>query len=82
MSNVKYLPVWKQKATASERFDELASVAKEKPHEFEKVVVVYLERTADNCTVLRTIESGCSTHELLGMLTEAIHNTLLESKTV
>lgn len=41
--NVEYLPIWKNEATAEERFQELAMIARKHPERFKRVVVVYEE---------------------------------------
>jgi hypothetical protein len=72
--NVTSLPIWKRGATAAERFEELAQLAREFPHRFNHVVVVYIERLpplpGDRCnaTVTRYITNGCNTMEALGTL--------------
>ena len=79
-SQVRYIPVWKHNATGTERLQELAQVAAEKPHEFKQVLVIYVEELPNNNTITRTISAGCSTHEALGMLVEAQIEISLESK--
>lgn len=67
-ATVDYLPVWKRNASASDRFDELAAIARKHPERFTKVVVAYQETLANGCTVMRQISSGCETLEVIGML--------------
>ena len=70
MSKISYLPIWKAKATAEERFYELAMIAHEYPERFTKVVVVYQERLPreGNWTATRQISAGCNTDEAIGIL--------------
>lgn len=79
-AKVQYIPVWKRDATGAERMQELAQVASEKPHEFKKVFVIYIEELPDGCTRTRTISAGCSMHEALGMLAEATHEVIEETR--
>lgn len=79
-AQIKYLPIWKRDATGPERISEIASVASEKPHEFKKVFVVYVEELPNGNTCTRTISAGCTTHEALGMLTEAAHEVIEETR--
>lgn len=70
MSKIAYLPIWKSKASAAERFYELYMLAKEHPERFVKVAVVYQEKLPreGNWTQIRQISSGCNTDELIGIL--------------
>lgn len=81
MSDVDYLPVWKRGATATERFDELAMVAKKHPERFGKIAVVYEETLPNKHTVIRSISAHCSTNELVGILTIAIKDIIEDSRT-
>ena len=67
-ATVDYLPIWKRKATAAERFNELAAVAAKHPERFSKVAIIYEEKLPDDRTVVRQISSGCNTTEVLGLL--------------
>ena len=78
-ATIDYFPKWKNNATPVERLDELASVARNKPHEFKKIAVAYEETLPDGCTVLRTISAGCNTTELVGLFMTAAHDTMHEN---
>jgi len=66
--NVEYLDVWKQNASAEDRFLELAMIARKHPERFGKIAVVYEETKADGRTHVRYISNGCSTNELIAIL--------------
>lgn len=52
---VKAFPAWKNNATAAERLDELAGIAREKPERFDKFVIVYRELTPAGRWKIRTL---------------------------
>lgn len=68
--NVDYLPIWKEGATAFERFSELAMIARNHPERFAKIFVIYAEEK-DKTTKLRSASNNLTTHECLGLLFEA-----------
>lgn len=77
--NVSYLPIWKEGATAEERFSELAMIARKHPERFGKVTTVYVETLPDGKTVLRQVSAGVTTTEMLGLYAEASHDLLVNS---
>lgn len=70
MSNVRVLPVWKEGATAAERFDELANLARERPEQFSRFVLVYEEDMADK-TKTRVLRHEVDATYAVGLLTVA-----------
>lgn len=72
--SVTSLPIWKRGATAAERFEELAQLAREKPERFAKVFVVYVELLPipvggeHSPTVTRYITAGVNTSEAIGLI--------------
>ena len=66
--NCEYLPIWKQGATAEERFLELAAVAAKHPEWFEQMTLIYVSHSDDGRTTTRYAGVNSSTQELLGML--------------
>lgn len=70
MAGISYLPIWKEGATAAERFSELAMIAAKHPERFSAVAVLYVEE-GEKSVRLRTITSGATTYEALGMLVDA-----------
>jgi hypothetical protein len=77
-NNVEYLPIWKNNATAAERFDELAMIARKHPERFAKMVVVYIE-VKEESTCTRQISAGCTTHEQIGVLAAAQFDLISDS---
>lgn len=79
---VTSLPIWKRGATAAERFEELTQLAREFPHRFRHVVVVYIEELAPlpgdqrAGTVTRYITNGCSTTQALGVIELGKHEMI------
>lgn len=69
--NVVAIPVWKQGATAEERFLELAQLAREEPERFKKVVVCWWGHRTNGRQADSYISVGCNVFEVLGMLTIA-----------
>ena len=67
MSNVTALPIWKQNATAAERFDELAQLAREHPERFERFAVVYIENLPTGSFKYRTIHNSDRLAEVIGL---------------
>lgn len=80
MSTIDYLPIWKKNATAAERFDELAMIARKHPERFNKIAVVYEEILPNGNTKSRSTSTNCSTTELVGILTIAIKDIIDESQ--
>ena len=74
MTNVTCLSIWKRGATAAERFDELANLARSDESQFEKVVVVwsYLQddgtRRVKHLSLKRDDPSGMYAEDFLGLL--------------
>ena len=77
--NVSYLPIWKEGATAEERFSELAMVARKHPERFGKVTTVYAETLPNGHTVLRQVSAGVTMIEMLGLYALASHDLLVNS---
>lgn len=75
MAEVSYLPIWKEGATAVERFNELAMIANKHPEWFSRLVVLYAEET-DEGIKLRTVCTKLTTYELVGMLADAQRSAL------
>lgn len=72
--NVEYLPIWKSEATAEERFNELAMIARKHPERFKRVVVIFEEqlplesgRTYPD-TITRYVTTGCCATMALGVI--------------
>ena len=73
MSNVTCLPTWKKNATAAERFDELANLARSDESQFEKVVVIWGyehkgSRRVKHLSLKRDCPSGMYAEDFLGLL--------------
>jgi hypothetical protein len=68
-SNVTLLPVWKQDATAEERFLELAHMAREKPERFEKVIVGWVGTHEGQSDRTNYVTTGCDAIEAIGLAT-------------
>ena len=66
--NVRYLPMWKQGATAEERFLELAQIARQHPERFSRLFVVYQEELPDKSTITRYVSLGGCATEILGLI--------------
>lgn len=73
--NVDFLPIWKEGATAYDRFSELAMIARNHPERFAKIFVIYVEEK-DGFTKLNSISNNLGTHECLGLLFEAQYRML------
>lgn len=75
--NVDYLPIWKEGATAFDRFSELAMIARKHPERFAKIFVIYVEESDDKTsTKLNSISTNLNTHECIGLLWEAQYRLL------
>ena len=79
-ATVKSLPIWKRGASAAERLDELAQMAREHPERFEKFILVYHETLADKKVKVRVISfsaafagSELSAVETMGLLSLGQH---------
>lgn len=69
-NNVEPLPVWKKNATAEERLQELAHMARKNPEQFNKFIVIFQEfNERDDTTYERQMTHNMTTTEALGMLT-------------
>ena len=68
--NVEYLPVWKNGATAEERFLELAMIARKRPERFEHVIIIWNYTNQKDGDRMRTeyVTSGCDTMDALGLV--------------
>lgn len=78
--NMSYLPIWKEGATAEERFFELSMMARKNPERFKKVVVVFEETRPNGCTVLRYMSDHLTTNELLGIFVVAQTKVLEDTR--
>lgn len=58
---------WKKDATAAERLDELAGLAREHPERFGRFVMCYREELPDARIKLRTMEYGCDLESAVGL---------------
>lgn len=68
-NKIDYLPIWKANATAEERLQELAHIARKHPERFHKFAIVYQELDPINHeTFERQMSFNVSTIELLGLL--------------
>lgn len=75
-ATIDYLPIWKKGATACERLQELAEIARKHPEYFDKWVVVYCE---DNDIRFKTrwiSGEGNRTSDSLAVLTAGLHTVL------
>ena len=74
-ASIDYLPIWKKDATACERLQEIAEIARKYPERFDRLLVVYesVPDTSDggNTTKIRYACNGCDTTTLLGLIEEA-----------
>lgn len=77
MSNIALFPNWKRPATAAERFDELAAMARTQPQRFSRVLVVFEEDLPDNRSKVRWVSTTETAREELGMLCQAEHEISL-----
>lgn len=74
MTNVTCLPTWKKGATPSERFEELANLAREDESQFERVVVVWSYLADNGCRRVKHLSlrkddpSGMFAEDFLGLL--------------
>jgi hypothetical protein len=66
--NVDYLPIWKKGSTPEEFFLEVAMVARKKPMQFDKVVVVYQELLPNGNAKANYYCRNVSTTEAIGLL--------------
>lgn len=67
--NVTYIPIWKNNATAEERLQELAQIARKHPERFDKFIIVHQELDEKKeYTQERTLSFNCSTTEAVGLL--------------
>jgi hypothetical protein len=66
------MPVWKKGATAEERLQELAQIARKHPEQFSKFVIVYQEINKegeeDETTLERVVIHNTNMAESLGLL--------------
>ena len=60
-------PNWKKDATAAERLDELAGIAREHPERFGRFVVCYQEELKTGGLKFRTLEYGCDIASAVGL---------------
>jgi hypothetical protein len=80
--NVDYLPIWKKDATAAERLDELAMIARKHPERFERFALVYIEKLNDQGRIqVRSFEYGCNVPESVGLYELAKLHYFDETKT-
>lgn len=76
-ASIDYLPIWKKDATACERLQELAEVARKYPERFGKFALGYIETLPNGNTKIRTFTHGCSTVESVGVF-EIAKNDLID----
>ncbi len=62
-NNIIGLPLWKKGATAAERLDELAQLAREQPELFGHLLVIFVE-TKNGRMEVRTVSRGKDGEEL------------------
>lgn len=79
-NTVVAFPQWKTNATAAERFDELAGVARERPERFKKLVVIYVEEGPTGNLLVRKLTDNLSTYEVIGLLHVVAHAIDEETK--
>ncbi len=79
--NVAVLPVWKKCKSAAENLEELATLARLRPHQFAKLIVIFAEDREDGI-VTRDSSFGLSTFEMVGMLEERKMDILERTKRV
>lgn len=65
--NISILPNWKKNATAEDRLNELALIARKRPELFEKMIIVYQEQN-DGTYYTRYIGTDMDTPVLYGLL--------------
>ena len=69
MKKISTLPVWKKGASAEDRFNELAMMAREHPERFNKIVVLYEEdRGEDGIISRQAFSDGMTTTIALGII--------------
>jgi hypothetical protein len=67
MNTVVAFPNWKKDASAAERLDELAGLAREYPGRFERFVIVYKETMPGGRLKYRSLEYNCDLDQQIGM---------------
>lgn len=67
-ATIDYLPIWKKDATACERLQEVASIARKHPERFTRLLIAYEETLEDGRTITRYAVNGVDTTTLLGMI--------------
>jgi DNA repair ATPase RecN len=71
------MPVWKKGATAEERLQELAQIARKHPEQFSNFVIVYQEFNEEEETSLeRVVTHNTNLTESLGLLRLAEYRLL------
>ena len=77
MTNLINFPNWKLKnVTAAERFDELATQAREKPNQFGHVLVAFIEILPNGNEIHRYISTLGSRREEIGLLAQMIDKVI------
>lgn len=74
--NVELMPSWKNNATAEDRFNELALMARKNPEKFNNFIVVYQEETATSVSTRYTCSQNIDTNTALGILELAKHEII------
>lgn len=77
MTEISYLPLWKKDSTPEEWCMELAMIARKHPERFQRAIISYVEDTEDG-TILRMAIRNATTHEALGIMSEAAHKLITE----
>lgn len=60
-------PNWKKDATAAERLDELAGIAREHPERFESFILCYVETLKEGGKKIRSLEYNCDLVTAVGL---------------
>lgn len=69
-TNIDYLPIWKDGASAADRLMEVAAIAMKNPHWFSRLVIVWEEDCGESSKT-RYIGTPMDSRELLGLLEQA-----------
>ena len=67
MSAVVAFPHGKKNASAAERLDELAGLAREYPERFERFILCYVEPLKDGARKVRSLEYNCDMVQVVGL---------------